>query len=394
MIGGDSAGGGLTVALLQIIRDQGLPMPAGASLSSPWVDLTHSFPSIIMPAEYDYVPAHGFHAKPSLSWPPPTPDEMRALGMPRNEAFGPEYEVTLDGEPFVINDQINMYAPNLQLVQPLISPVLAATLGGFCPTQVIVGGGELLRDEQIYLAHKMANPTAYPLDPEIVERNLENPADIDKFPPTEVELLVFDDGPHAATTLGFIEIAKHQYRAISQFWAACLARAQNAEIEIEGFDEVATPPVPPPTKDEEVSLWGPEQKRAAVSPDDDVVKPVADTLAELELGDNGQNPALRRWKSCDSMKFKRAKDKRYVGLRTGSTLPPAENHMVRYRVTRSGRLYPLEPAHMIRSLQIPPDQVGLPKVDTLKGWIRYSQKLHVKFASERRKGKSTCSVSS
>ncbi len=35
MQAGDSAGGGLSLALLQVIRDTGLPMPAGAVLISP-----------------------------------------------------------------------------------------------------------------------------------------------------------------------------------------------------------------------------------------------------------------------------------------------------------------------------------------------------------------------
>lgn len=46
VIAGDSAGGGLSLALLQVIRDAGLPMPAGGVLVSPWCDLTHSFPSV------------------------------------------------------------------------------------------------------------------------------------------------------------------------------------------------------------------------------------------------------------------------------------------------------------------------------------------------------------
>jgi hypothetical protein len=46
VIGGDSAGGGLSLALLQVIRDTGLPLPAGGLLISPWCDLTHSFQSI------------------------------------------------------------------------------------------------------------------------------------------------------------------------------------------------------------------------------------------------------------------------------------------------------------------------------------------------------------
>ena len=44
---GDSAGGGLCITTLTILRDLGLPMPAGAVLISPWVDLTHSFPSVM-----------------------------------------------------------------------------------------------------------------------------------------------------------------------------------------------------------------------------------------------------------------------------------------------------------------------------------------------------------
>ncbi len=42
VVAGDSAGGGLSLALLQRIRQTGLPMPAGAYLISPWTDLTHS----------------------------------------------------------------------------------------------------------------------------------------------------------------------------------------------------------------------------------------------------------------------------------------------------------------------------------------------------------------
>lgn len=32
---------------LTILRDLGIPPPAGAVLISPWVDLTHSFPSVM-----------------------------------------------------------------------------------------------------------------------------------------------------------------------------------------------------------------------------------------------------------------------------------------------------------------------------------------------------------
>jgi epsilon-lactone hydrolase len=45
-IGGDSAGGGLAVAMLVQARNLGLPMPAGCILLSPWTDLTLSGDSV------------------------------------------------------------------------------------------------------------------------------------------------------------------------------------------------------------------------------------------------------------------------------------------------------------------------------------------------------------
>ena len=47
VLAGDSAGAGLCVALLTVLRDLGIAQPAGAVLISPWVDLTHSFPSVM-----------------------------------------------------------------------------------------------------------------------------------------------------------------------------------------------------------------------------------------------------------------------------------------------------------------------------------------------------------
>jgi hypothetical protein len=48
---GDSAGGGLCLSTLSILRDMELPMPAGTVLISPWVDMTHSFPSVMQNTE-------------------------------------------------------------------------------------------------------------------------------------------------------------------------------------------------------------------------------------------------------------------------------------------------------------------------------------------------------
>ncbi|KAG1815580.1 uncharacterized protein BJ212DRAFT_1357329 [Suillus subaureus] len=66
---GDSAGGALCLTMLTILRDLGQPLPAGAVLISPWVDLTHSFPSIHTNTATDIIPPHGFMNKPSVLWP-------------------------------------------------------------------------------------------------------------------------------------------------------------------------------------------------------------------------------------------------------------------------------------------------------------------------------------
>ena len=70
--------------------------------------------------------------------------------------------IMLDGQKVDIREQIQMYTPNELLSHPLVSPVMQPSLGGLPPMLIQVGGAELLRDEQIYLAHKAANPKAYP----------------------------------------------------------------------------------------------------------------------------------------------------------------------------------------------------------------------------------------
>lgn len=53
LVGGESAGGGLAVAMLAAARDAGLPMPAGAVAISPWTDLTCSAASFDVHAAHD-----------------------------------------------------------------------------------------------------------------------------------------------------------------------------------------------------------------------------------------------------------------------------------------------------------------------------------------------------
>jgi acetyl esterase/lipase len=123
-----------------------------------------------------------------------------------------------------------MYTTNELLSHPLVSPVMQPTLGGLPPLLIMVGGGEILRDEQIYIAHKCANPSKY-LPP---QSTLDDKArhQIDTYKPTDVQLQVWDDLCHVAPTLSFTRPAKYMYRSASQFSAWALARAQKTEIDI------------------------------------------------------------------------------------------------------------------------------------------------------------------
>jgi acetyl esterase/lipase len=127
ILAGDSAGGGAVLALLVTIRDQGLPMPAGANLFSPWVDLCHSFPSVVENRATDYIPGNGFHFKSSLAWPPVM-----------EEPFLVQPEHGREGDPEIrIYEQIQMYTTNTLLNHPMVSPVNMGSLGGLCPLLVV-----------------------------------------------------------------------------------------------------------------------------------------------------------------------------------------------------------------------------------------------------------------
>ena len=60
VVAGDSAGGGMTMALLLSLRDAGEPLPAAACVLSPWLDLTGSGESMTSNAESDpwFEPQH------------------------------------------------------------------------------------------------------------------------------------------------------------------------------------------------------------------------------------------------------------------------------------------------------------------------------------------------
>ncbi|KAG6919026.1 hypothetical protein DXG01_009736 [Tephrocybe rancida] len=116
LLAGDSAGGGLCLALLMYLRDHGYSLPAGAILMSPWVDLTMSCESWDSNASFDVVPF-------------PQDDHMNPIAL-------------------YLGERTEEY-----LTHPYASP-LFGDFSGLPPLLIQVGDAEVLRDEATLLAHK------------------------------------------------------------------------------------------------------------------------------------------------------------------------------------------------------------------------------------------------
>jgi len=108
-LAGDSAGGGLTVATLVSIKEQGLPMPAGGVCLSPWADLTFAGRSMHTKALVD-----AMLSKETLSW------------------------------------MAGLYLAGQDASHPLASPIFA-DLSGLPPLLIQVGGDEVLLDDALRL---------------------------------------------------------------------------------------------------------------------------------------------------------------------------------------------------------------------------------------------------
>ena len=201
------------------------------------------------PQESEADAVQGFHVDHNAA--AGTKNDTAATGTATNDGSGPnantvpgsghDLSIMIDGNLVQIKDQIQMYSSNQLMSHPLVSPVLQPSLGGLPPLLILTGGGEMLRDEQIYLAHKAANPTKYsPGDAFLNESPHDhNRNQVNRWKPTDVQLQIWDDLCHVAPTLSFTRPAKYMYRSVAQFGAWALARAQKTEIEILDDDDVS-----------------------------------------------------------------------------------------------------------------------------------------------------------
>lgn len=276
-------------------------------------------------------------------------------------SIGPKsmLSVELDNDKRIeIRDQIQMYVPNHLLTHPLVSPALQPTLGGLPPLLIQTGGGELLRDEQIYVAHKAAQPSAYLPPPSNNQTAEEIQAQALQYKPTNVNLQVWDDMCHVGPTLSFTRPAKHMYRSIAQFGAWALARAQKKSIDI--------------VDDDDVSIISSDSSSSS-----DAEKDGSDSSLDKE-----KLMKVKRTQGGTRGTAQQEKAVATVG-RAGDPLPPFEHHMIRQRVDRHGRIYPLATKEELVALNLPVADVGVPKTGPVTKWMKAQGQWNSKFAKQK-----------
>ncbi|KAI1933665.1 hypothetical protein LOZ65_000301 [Ophidiomyces ophidiicola] len=150
VISGDSAGAGLSLALLQTLltlrrinptctvrfhgKDVPVELPAGVALSSPFCDVTRSLPSSFRNAKFDYII--------------PPPQEPGELYTPY--PFPPDS--TWPSSP----PRVEFYANANMLAHPFVSPLTAPkNLFTETPPVFITLGEEALEDDGIYMARNI-----------------------------------------------------------------------------------------------------------------------------------------------------------------------------------------------------------------------------------------------
>lgn len=152
VIAGDSAGGNLSLALLQTLltlqrssrpinfhdKKISIELPAGVATISPWCDITHSMPSAVRNAKFDYLvlPTLGDETTVSVPFAPAPfpPDTAWPVSPPRSD----------------------MYVNAKTVLHPLVSPLAASPdLWKNAPPVFITTGEECLSDDGLITARRM-----------------------------------------------------------------------------------------------------------------------------------------------------------------------------------------------------------------------------------------------
>ena len=123
-VGGDSAGGNLTMTFLLGLRDQGKPMPRCVVAISPWTDMTASGPNYVN--HYNSDPMFGQKEDPL------TPETRAEL----------------------LKSEMYAWCGDAERTDPYVSPVYG-DYKNFPPTIISVGGDEILWDDAMTIADNM-----------------------------------------------------------------------------------------------------------------------------------------------------------------------------------------------------------------------------------------------
>ncbi|GAA6018270.1 hypothetical protein JCM8202_001312 [Rhodotorula sphaerocarpa] len=392
ILSGDSAGGGLALSLLMVLRDLELPMPAGATLISPWVDLAHSFPSVGGDGTGDYIPANGFIYRPDIVWPPP-PDPRNAI----EQVLVGEEELQAGetGGRVRLEEQVQMYCHNRLLNHPLVSPVNAGSLGGLPPLYICCGGSELLRDEIMYVAHKAANPTAYPPSTETLETYPSQKAHLEAdLPPTKVQLQVFDGGCHVATTLAITSLAKYMFRGAANAGLFFLEQAVSRKLERRepgSAAEAITRGGTVHTPHRLASMTPSTGTHGSTESREGLELPVEDDSDDSEV-------SIPRTMSSTSTLPPELTAENETPSRVTATghlpafAPAARHHhkeahgaaanMIRQRVSLHGLIRPLEPPEDLPGCRMRPDEIGKLHAVPVRKWLAQRRKWDDRFAKD------------
>ncbi|KAK4698391.1 hypothetical protein P7C70_g7886, partial [Phenoliferia sp. Uapishka_3] len=443
-LAGDSAGGGLCLALLCLIRDAGLPAPAGAMLISPWCDLTHSFPSILTNTATDITPPYGFLFKPSTLWPPPPPSfQARAnASTSLSGLIKASDERKLAQETKAATRAFSVRRKTDSKAKELAKEVHegrdgSKDLHGGDPRKaegeamerkqdsaeaakemrVKVDGVEVVVDSQIQLyatndqmAHRAANPEAFPLRQALLDANPERAAKAKMYPPTkvtfvnslshcfkpdeikknQVHLQIYDDCCHDLPLLSFTTPAKYCYRAISSFAKFVTADkeptsthsgpstsessppsssspTQMRRLQSEGFGQRPLPSIPPPSP-----------------------PPVATFLQRAKSLGSRRSPSMKRRPSGLGSAKERKKappvpqmpsspkpiphiEETIYSSTDPFNRPPWVDNMVRERVAIDGVVRKMEPKEEMYMLKLDPEDLGKIKEGPVKRYLAGSE---------------------
>lgn len=148
VLAGDSAGGNLSLALLQTLltlkraattiqfhgNEVPIELPAGLALTSPWCDITRSMPSVRENAKYDFLSPPHEPAETIYHPPPNAPDDIWPRNPPRSD----------------------LYCKSSLVAHPLVSPLACSTeLWKGAPPVYFAVGEEGLTDEGLLTARKI-----------------------------------------------------------------------------------------------------------------------------------------------------------------------------------------------------------------------------------------------